>query len=443
MADRSTAQEVIQIGVEGLATLGTKAVATKILTSMNVDMASEAEFDTISSTGQEFDSGVALRQEWASGSIDGKPTYTELAYVLANKFGDAVITNLGGSPVAYRWVWTRNGLTWPVPRGWTIERGVINSGDPVDVATYGLINNLTLGFNRTAEQSIGGSMIGRAFDVTSYYMSGNATYTLTAAASPPTAGTYTLTVGGQTTAAIAFGATPAQVQAALELLSTVGVGNVKVALTTAGPTTATANTVYTITYVGTLGQTVVTQTGTFTGLTPSNSIASAAGVVGGALTALNNVPILAGQVDVFVDPTFGAIGTTKFLRDFVYEYESGEQLDEFWPLNTALPSFGGHTYQKADAMVTLTVGNDLTGRALYAAMRASTSQFVRLQATGGVISGANNYRLRIDTHGLVYGPPARADTNGLSTLVVPLRIVRNAGWGQAMSIELVTDVAAL
>lgn len=443
MTDRSIAQEVIQLGVEANGALGTRVPATKLLTSLMVDIGSEAEFDTISSAGQEFDAGVAMRQEWASGSLDGKPTYTELAYVLANKFGDPVIANLGGSPTAYSWTWTRNGLTWPTPRGWTVERGVINGGDPIDLATYFLINNLTMEFNRTSDQSVGGSAIARAFDVTTYYFTGNAKYTLTAAASPPTAGTYTLTVGGQTTAAIAFGATPAAVQAAIELLSSVGTGNVKVTLTTAGPTTATANTVYTVEYVGALGQTAVTQTGTFTGLTPSNSIASASVTAGAPLTALDNVPILAGQVDVYVDPTSGAIGTTKLLRDFVYSYESGEQLDMFWPLNTALPSFGGHTLTKPDPTVTLTLGNDPTGRAYYANMRASTSNFIRLQATGPVISGANNYRLRIDSHGKVYGPPGRGDQNGLSTLEIPFRIVRDSTWAKAQVWELITTVASL
>lgn len=43
----------------------------------------------------------------------------------------------------------------------------------------------------------------------------------------PTGGTFTLTFNGQTTAAIAFNATAATVQAALELLSTIRAGNVR------------------------------------------------------------------------------------------------------------------------------------------------------------------------------------------------------------------------
>lgn len=52
--------------------------------------------------------------------------------------------------------------------------------------------------------------------------------TVTFAGGPFTSGTFTLTVAGQTTAGIAFGATAAQIKTALELLSTVGAGNATV-----------------------------------------------------------------------------------------------------------------------------------------------------------------------------------------------------------------------
>lgn len=58
----------------------------------------------------------------------------------------------------------------------------------------------------------------------------------------PTGGTFTLTFEGQTTSPLAFNATAADVQAALEALSTIGTGNVTVS--GAGP--------YVVTFVGTL-----------------------------------------------------------------------------------------------------------------------------------------------------------------------------------------------
>jgi fibronectin-binding autotransporter adhesin len=61
--------------------------------------------------------------------------------------------------------------------------------------------------------------------------------------------TYTLTFAGQTTTALPYNATAAQIQAALEALSTIGAGNVIVTQTDAGATTNT----YSITFAGTLG----------------------------------------------------------------------------------------------------------------------------------------------------------------------------------------------
>lgn len=77
-----------------------------------------------------------------------------------------------------------------------------------------------------------------------YGASPNETQTLTVDA---TAGTYTLSFAGQTTAAIAFDATAAQVEAALELLAAFDVGDVSV---TGGPGDSGGTTPYTVTFSG-------------------------------------------------------------------------------------------------------------------------------------------------------------------------------------------------
>jgi hypothetical protein len=76
----------------------------------------------------------------------------------------------------------------------------------------------------------------------------------------PTGGTFTLTFGGQTTSALAFNASPAAVQTALQALSTIGAGNVTV--------TGVAGTSYVLTFSGQLGSALETGvTGTATSLT--------------------------------------------------------------------------------------------------------------------------------------------------------------------------------
>lgn len=80
-----------------------------------------------------------------------------------------------------------------------------------------------------------------------------------------TGGTFTLTYSGQTTSAIAYNATAATVQAALEALSNIAVGDVAVTGSAGGP--------YTVTFQGALGYQNVAQMtasgGSLTGSSPT------------------------------------------------------------------------------------------------------------------------------------------------------------------------------
>lgn len=99
----------------------------------------------------------------------------------------------------------------------------------------------------------------------------NAIQTITVTGTP-TGGTFTLTYAGQTTAAIPFNATAAQVQTALAALSNIGVGN------TATGGGALPGTAVTVTFQNLLGNqpiAVMTATGSFTGgASPAVSVAT-------------------------------------------------------------------------------------------------------------------------------------------------------------------------
>lgn len=80
----------------------------------------------------------------------------------------------------------------------------------------------------------------------------------------PTGGTFTLTYGGQTTAAIAYNAAAATVQTDLEALSTIGAGNVSVSGSAGGP--------YTVEFIGDLaGQPLSEMTASGASLTGGTS----------------------------------------------------------------------------------------------------------------------------------------------------------------------------
>jgi hypothetical protein len=118
----------------------------------------------------------------------------------------------------------------------------------------------------------------------------------------PTGGTFTITWSGQTTAALAYNATAAQVQAALVALSNIAVGDVVVTGNAGGP--------WTLTWGGSqLGEDVAapTTTETFTGgTTPDITIATT--TAGGAATGSDGSQILAGFL--FTEVSFYP-GSTK------------------------------------------------------------------------------------------------------------------------------------
>lgn len=90
--------------------------------------------------------------------------------------------------------------------------------------------------------------------------------TITADATPATAGTFTLTVSGQTTAGIAYNATAAAIETALEALSNVVPGDVT-AIATTGANLGAASAVVTLTWGGAFAGTNVTITADMAGLT--------------------------------------------------------------------------------------------------------------------------------------------------------------------------------
>ena len=118
----------------------------------------------------------------------------------------------------------------------------------------------------------------------------------------PTGGTFTLTFSGQTTAAIAFNATAAAVQSALEALSNVNPGDIKVTGNAGGP--------YTLTFGGQyLGDNVasLTATASLTGGTTPN-VTMATTTAGGTATATDGTQKFAGFL--FAEVSFYP-GSTK------------------------------------------------------------------------------------------------------------------------------------
>lgn len=162
-----------------------------------------------------------------------------------------------------------------------------------------------------------------------------------------------------------------------------------------------------------------------------------------AVSAMNNVPILPGQIDVYMDDTGAGIGVSQLTRDFNVEFHFTDLFDMIWPLNSSLNSFAGHTLKKPDIGMTLQLGNDAVGRGLIDELRSGETKFFRVKCTGPTIEPGINYLYQWDTAAKVMDAPSRGDANSLSTLEWTLRTVLDATWAKYVEVTAQVDFASL
>lgn len=438
--ERATVLQRTQIGPE--ATPGTAVAATKRLGATTIAIQPQGNINRFAPQGTKFDTITAIGREWSALNISGYASYNDLAYLFSGLIRDVTPAQQGGT-AAYLWTYSPRGGVADTVKTFTIEQGSPGNGGRAVRAPYGLLNSITLDWSREGVNISGDGLAQRIQD--DIPLSTSATYKLTANSSPPTAGSFTLTFGGQTTAAIAFDATPAQVQSALEDLSTIGEGNVLVEATIAegAGTLEVGDNVYTVTFTRALAAGPQTLTGTFSGLTASGSIALAADVVGAAPTLLAPAPVLGDQISVYVDDASGSLGTTKLKRAFAGSWAYSGRFGTVWPVNATVPSFDAHVELKPEARFNVRVAADDQGMALYTAMRTGDTKFIRWEAVGPTIASTYPYRLRIDMAGKVGDMATYSDQDGIYQIEFPFVLTDDSGWGKPFSVELQNTITAL
>lgn len=432
-------EQATQLGVE--VTPGSAVACPKRFTALSVIPAVKAEIRTFRPQGYKFDTIAAMDKEWSRAAITGFPNYEELHYLFASALAYAAPTNPATG--AYQYVSTPGISTADTYKAYTIEHG---SAVRAHRTVGNVVNALNFDFSRSGV-TMDGEMIGGPI-IDDIHLSTNATYTLTAGGSPPTAGTFTLTYVGQTTGNIAHNATAAAVQTALEALSTIGAGNVEVVATVATGTGKldTAANVYTIEFVYALALAPRTLTGTFTSLTASATIALAAGVVGVAPTYLGVKPVLPTQVDLYLADTWaGLAGASALTRGFSAGWSISDRWGMPWPIGTALTNWiKGIENSQVKLTANLKLVADATGMGLLTTMRAGSTKFMRIKATGELIASAVYYLFQTDLALKVVGEPTEfEDVDGLYAIGWDFNGFYDATSGKTIETTVINSNAAL
>lgn len=327
MAERATVNQVTQLGVEAVA--GTLVAATRKVQSFAIKPDPQLEVDEFRPEGYKYETLVNPVKEWSGASIDGRPTYNELAYLLSSVLTTAAVTANGAG---WNWAFTPATNADDAPKTLTVEHG---SGVRAERFGYGLVQELNLTFDRDAGVSMDGSMIGTRLE---------------------------------------------------------------------------------------------------------DGVVLSAGAA-----ELAAVPVLIGQCDVFLDPTFANIGVTKLGRCKSAKFSIGGRWNPGWFIDSTKASWAAHVEAQPDVSLELTLEADAAGLALLPILRAGQTQFARIRCQGPNIGGAVNNMLTIDAAGKVAEAPSYDDADGLWTVGWNFNVVHDptAGWARAFRFDLTNTLAAL
>jgi hypothetical protein len=163
-------------------------------------------------------------------------------------------------------------------------------------------------------------------------------------------------------------------------------------------------------------------------------------------------PIQPGQFTVYLGATAGDLDTpgNRLTRVISVNPSVEDRFTSAWFVNQVLQSFTTFV-ENADGVggnTTLTVEADATGMSWLPRLRAGTTHFIRVEATGPVLYNAGakpnlQSLFRWDMAVKVEGTESFSDEDGIYAIGWTLRPTHDQTWGKAMSFLVRNKVAAL
>lgn len=427
---RESKNIVVQLGREEIP--GTPAAGQRTLCALDIGLSPELDVKKYRARGKNLTTTSVLNRKWAMGDYSGVVSYNELALILFNLIGSAqpAVVGTGG------FGWTFNPLSEgrDAPNPFTARIGDVEAAQ-----VFAFMQAKSLELTATREEvQMNGALVAYAPDNAGALTTMTDEVEAITATGTVTGGTYTITYAGQTTAAIAYNATAAAIQAALEALSNLAPGDVFV---TGGP--LPANRVH-IRFAGTLAGTNVAEiTISSLGLTGGGSYAPSTVLAGGATVAqVQESPVSGSEVNLYVDATFGALGTTQIGCPIETRISLPERFNEKWCLNRAQTSFTETVGIATEPTIEFDVEYNAQARALYDAVVQNhlPMRFLRWDALGSNIGAGADYRIQWDFAGSINSAKEIKDADGIYGYTFGWDIKHSPAWGKAMSCFIVNTL---
>lgn len=268
MTERASVFEGVQVGIESTPGVAVPALTKLLSTGMTLGLKSPSK--AIQPRGSKAAVGAVKLKEWSEGTVEGDVSYNDIIYLLSALFGQPVTTVPDGATNARLHTWLPSSFRPDEPITLTVEKGSFLGAER---AVNVVVNGVTMTFNleaaalsgdvfgkgvtagirlsRNEQQTItinaeGGTFrIGFDGHMTGEEAAANEIQTITINAD---GGTFTVTFDSQTTDPLAWNISAANLQTALEGLTSIGAGNILV---------TEADQVYTLEFTGDLAATDV------------------------------------------------------------------------------------------------------------------------------------------------------------------------------------------
>lgn len=419
MPERGTIFEISQLGVESVA--GTTVAATRRLQSLKIVPKIEVKTNTFAPNGYKYDTVVSVDQEWTSAKVDGIGDYNHLIYPLSGLFGvvSPIVPPTG--TLTNSWVWNPSTSNPETPKTFTIEGG---SSVRAGKFGYGLFTEFGMTSTRT-DVKVSGAMIGQRYtDGATLTAQPNEVQTFTVTG-VPSGGTFTLSFGGYTTAAIAYNAASAVVVAALVLLPSIGAGGVTA---TGGALPATPVVItFAANNAGKHQPLIGFNIAALTGGAP---VATMVETTAGGMDVVAQ-PIFPTHNTIYVDSLAANLGTTALTRPFTFDWKISNKWGPLWPINATNTSFPVHVEMNPKQEVKLLLEADASGMAYLTNMRAGSSIFIRHASVGPIIEASLTYLYNADFACKITSVSEFKDQGGVYAWEITADVVHDLTWGQS------------
>jgi len=132
-------------------------------------------------------------------------------------------------------------------------------------------------------------------------------------------------------------------------------------------------------------------------------------------------------------------GATALTNSFSMQWSLTDKFGLAWPVGQDALTVEG----KPNASGKIVIATDTAGLALIATMRAASTKWFRIEATGAMIASPYYHKFTIDFPAQIESPGDPGDTENVYTIEYGLKPIHDATWAKSVNIDVITNLSAL